>query len=116
MAGPALSWMTERAFSDPAAEPHEDQRMQTGTPTSEVRDDFDIARRSHVAMTLMEELQSKERIMVVLRYGEQLEISEIASVMHCTEQHVFDTLSGVEGRMRELLQQHDFAVHSEVAG
>ena len=79
--------------------------MMAGTELNDGGKSGIAARRREVAMALMEELQPIERIVVVLRYGEQLEISEIANVIHCSEQQVDDTLTGVEGRIRGHLQQ-----------
>lgn len=95
----------ERAFSDHAAEPHEDRHMMAGIDFDRGGNTATAAKRTDVAQALMQELQPMERIVVVLRYGEQLEIPEIASAVRSSEQHVLDTLSGVKGRIRELVQQ-----------
>ena len=77
--------------------------MQTGT--QDAPDGAGSDRTSEVVATMMQILDREARLFVVLHHGEGLEPAEIASVMRCTEQHVLDSLSNIEDRVRKVLRR-----------
>ena len=74
--------------------------MQTGT-----QDGIDPVKTSEVLTTVMQAFCREERLFVILHHGERLETSDIASIMRCPEQHVLDTLTGIEDRVRQAFKR-----------
>lgn len=91
----------ERASSVGAVEPRGDLRMNTDTQDATDRAGSSNAR--DIVEVLVRELGRDERLYVILRYSEGLEIREIASAMRCEEEIVRAGLARVEARIQELV-------------
>lgn len=96
----------ERASSVGAVEPRGDRCMYRETQDGQGR--AGTSQVADVVTLLAEELDRDERLFVILRYAEGLEIGEIAAAMRCDEDSVQAGLARVQVRIQELL-----AVRSE---
>ena len=73
------------------------------TETQEPQARVGTSGAADVVKVLLGELGRDERLFVILRHSEGLEIEEIAAAMRCTEESVRAGLARVEARIQQLL-------------
>ncbi len=82
-------------------EPRGDRCMYTDTEDGQGR--VGTSQVGDVVRVLADELARDERLFVILRYSEGLEVGEIAAAMRCDENSVQAGLARVQVRIQELL-------------